>query len=71
MTILNAFAVLVYAMFIVFSTIVFSCWLHDTKTEMKNSWISSIIFGFMLAIFWPISLTMLYLTEKNNEKKIQ
>lgn len=70
MNILIGIAISLYIMFIGFSTLAFSCWLHDTKNEFKNSWISSIMLGFVLSIVWPVSMFMLYVSEKNNEKKV-
>ena len=70
MNVLIIIAISLYIMFIGFSTVAFSHWLHETKAEFKNSWISSIMLGFVLSIVWPISMFMLYVSEKNNEKKI-
>lgn len=61
MSIIYILGSVVYALLFVFSCIVFTLWLHDTK---KEDWVFSFILAVFLSAVWPLSLLMLYFHEK-------
>jgi len=69
MNFLEIVALSLYLMFAFCSWIVFACWLHDTKPEMKGSWLGSIVVAASLACVWPVSLAMLYFNERGKLDK--
>lgn len=61
MTIIYILGLVAYALLFVFSCVVFTLWLRDTK---KEDWIFSFILAVFLSTVWPVSLLMLYFHEK-------
>ena len=73
MTNMNVFMIILWVSYFITAMCswpIFVYWLHDTKKEIKNSWMAAILIGLPIAMFWPVSLIMLYFDEKDNSNAI-
>ena len=53
-----------YAIFSIASWIVLAKWLHVNKhEELGKTWVTEIVFGFILAAAWPMSIPLMVIND--------